>query len=203
MHEGTIADEKTHIRCKVIIEVLGKPKGHVEKALKMYVDKIKQDSDLIVLKEEFADAKEKEGLWATFTELEMVVKGIRKLIAFCFDYMPSSIQVLKPESYNLDRSLIEDFINDMQARLHDVDMIVKKQRNENEFLKKNMHTTVKNLILISLLYGSLDKENISKITGIKSEELKIFLDNMVKDGRIKEENGSYSLVKKEIENAKE
>ena len=203
MHEGTIADEKTHIRCKVIIEVLGKPKGHVEKALKMYVDKIKQDSDLIVLKEEFADAKEKEGLWATFTELEMVVKGIRKLIAFCFDYMPSSIQVLKPESYNLDRSLIEDFINDMQARLHDVDMIVKKQRNENEFLKKNMHTTVKNLILISLLYGSLDKENISKITGIKSEELKIFLDNMVKDSRIKEENGSYSLVKKEIENAKE
>ena len=203
MHEGTIADEKTHIRCKVIIEVLGKPKGHVEKALKMYVDKIKQDSDLIVLKEEFADAKEKEGLWATFTELEMVVKGIRKLIAFCFDYMPSSIQVLKPESYNLDRSLIEDFINDMQARLHDVDMIVKKQRNENEFLKKNMHTTIKNLILISLLYGSLDKENISKITGIKSEELKIFLDNMVKDSRIKEENGSYSLVKKEIENAKE
>ena len=175
----------------------------MEKALKMYVDKIKQDSDLIVLKEEFADAKEKEGLWATFTELEMVVKGIRKLIAFCFDYMPSSIQVLKPESYNLDRSLIEDFINDMQARLHDVDMIVKKQRNENEFLKKNMHTTVKNLILISLLYGSLDKENISKITGIKSEELKIFLDNMVKDSRIKEENGSYSLVKKEIENAKE
>lgn len=203
MHEGTIADEKTHIRCKVIIEVLGKPKEHVEKALKMYVGKIKQDSDLIVLKEDFVDAKEKEGLWATFTELEMVVKGIRKLIAFCFDYMPSSIQVLKPESYNLDRSLIEDFINDMQARLHDVDMIVKKQRNENEFLKKNMHTTIKNIILVSLLYGSLDKEKLSKITGIKSDELQIFLDNMIKGNRIKEENGSYSLVKKEMENAQE
>ena len=203
MQEGKIADDKTHLRCKIIIEVLGKPKEHVEKALKMYVDKIKQDSDLIILNEEFADAKEKEGLWATFTELEMVVKGIRKLIAFCFDYMPSSIQILKPESYSLDRSMIEDFVNDLQARLHDVDMIVKKQKNENEFLKKNMNTTVKDLILISLLYGNLDKEKLSKVTGIKSDELQIFLDKMVKDNRIKEENGSYSLVKEEMENAKE
>ena len=203
MHELKIADEKTHIRCKVIIEVLGKPKEHVEKALKMYVDKIKQDSDLMVLKEEFVDAKEKEGLWATFIELEMVVKGIRQLIAFCFDYMPSSIQILKPESYILGRSMIEDFVNDLQARLHDVDMIVKKQKNENEFLKKNMRTTVKNLILISLLYGSIDKEKLSKVTGIKLEELKIFLDDMVKDNEIKEENGSYSLAKKGMENAQE
>ena len=142
-------------------------------------------------------------MWATFAELEMVAKGIRKLIAFCFDYMPSSIQILKPESYILDRSMIEDFVNDLQARLHDVDMIVKKQKNENEFLKKNMHTTVKNMILIALLYGSLDSEKLSKVTGIKPEELKIFLDNMVKENRIKEENGSYSLVKKEMENAQE
>ena len=201
MQEWKIADDKTHLRCKVIIEVLGKPKEHVEKAIKMYVDKIKQDSDLIILKEEFADAKEKEGLWATFAELEMVVKGIRKLIPFCFDYMPSSVQILKPESYSLDRSMIEDFVNDLQARLHDVDMIVKKQKNENEFLKKNMHTTVKNLILISLLYGNLDMEKLSKVTGIKSDELKIFLDNMVKDNKIKEENGFYSLVKEEMKNA--
>lgn len=203
MQEGKIAGEHTHIRCKVIIEVLGKPKGHVEKALKMYVDKIKQDSELIVLKEEFVDAKEKQGLWATFAELEMVAKGIRKLIAFCFDYMPSSVQILKPESYILDRSMIEDFVNDLQARLHDVDMIVKKQKNENEFLKKNMNTTVKNMILISLLYGSLDSEKLSKVTGIKSDELGVFLDNMVEDNKIKKENGSYSLVKKEMENAQE
>ena len=203
MNEGKIADDMTHLRCKIIIEILGKPKDHVEKALKMYVDKIRQDSDLIILKEEFADSSEKEDLWATFVELEMVVKGIRKLIAFCFDYMPSSIQILKPEAYNLDRSMIEDFINDLQAKLHDVDMIVKKQKNENEFLRKNMNVTVKNLILISLLYGSLDMEKLSKVTGIKTNELRIFLDNMIKDNRIKEENGSYSLIKKEIENAQE
>ena len=99
--------------------------------------------------------------------------------------------------------MIEDFVNDLQARLHDVDMIVKKQKNENEFLKKNMNTTVKNMILISLLYGSLDSEKLSKVTGIKSDELGVFLDNMVEDNKIKKENGSYGLVKKEMENAQE
>ena len=56
MPEETTLTEKTHIRCKVIIEVLGKPKEHVEKALRTYVEKINNDSDLIILKKEFADA---------------------------------------------------------------------------------------------------------------------------------------------------
>jgi len=201
MQEENLATEKTHIRCKVIIEVLGKPKEHVEQALKMYVEKIKQDSDLIILREEFADAIQKEGLWTIFAELEMVVKGIRKLISFCFDYMPSSVQILKPESYSLNRSTIEDFINDLQARLHDVDMVAKKLKNENEFLRKNMNTAVKNVILISLLPGSLDSTKLSKISGIKEEEIQIFLDKLVEEEKIKAENGSYSLVMKEEKNA--
>jgi len=203
MAEGPIANDKSHIRCKIIIEVLGKPKEHVEKAIKIYVDNIKKDSELIVLKTDFVDVEEKDKLWSTFVELEMVVKGIRKLIAFCFDYMPSSIQILKPDEYLLSRSMIEDFTNDLQARLHQVDMIVKKQKNENDFLKKNMSSAVNNAILISLTTRNLDKENLSKITGIKMEELKIFLDKLIKDSKIKEDNGIYSLEKENIKNAQE
>ena len=188
------ATEKTHVRCKVIIEVLGKPKEHVEKSIRLYVDKIKEDSDLILLKSDFADCEEKDGFWATFVELEMVVKGIRKLIAFCFDYMPSSVQVLKPESYNLSRAMIEDFANDLQARLHQVDMIIKQLKNENDFLKKNMNAAVKNSIMMGLSFGSLDTGKLTKITGIHEKELKLFLDSMKKENKIKEENGQYSIM---------
>ena len=125
--------EKTHIRCKVIIEVLGKPKEHVEKTLRMYVDNIKDDSDLIILNSEFSEAVEKEKLYAIFVELDMIIKGIPKLIAFCFDYMPSSIEISKPEEFVMRKSSVEDLINDLQARLHDVDMTVKRQKNENDF----------------------------------------------------------------------
>ena len=131
------------------------------KKLRMYIDRIKNDSDLIILKTEFADAKEKEELWATFAELEMVIKGFPKLIAFCFDYMPSSVEIVKPEEFSMKKATIEDLLNDLQARLHQVDMIVKKQKNENEFLKHNLNKSVSNTVLISLASGSLDKQKLS------------------------------------------
>ncbi len=195
MPEEKLIAEKTHIRCKIIIEMLGKPKEHVEKTIKTYVEKIKEDSDLIVLNSEFSEAVEKEKLWATFVELDMVVKGIPKIISFCFDYMPSSVEILKPEEFSMKRSIIENLINDLQARLHNVDMIVKKQANENEFLKKNMNTAVSNVILISLASGSLEKEKLSKITGIPDKELQPFLDKLIKENKISKENEVYSLNK--------
>ena len=195
MPEEKLIAEKTHVRCKIIMEMLGKPKEHVEKTIRMYVDKIKDDPELIVLNTEFVDAQEKEKLWSTFAELEVVIKGIPKLIAFCFDYMPSSIEIIKPEEFSMKKSTIEDFINNLQARLHNVDMIVKNQKNENEFLRQNLNKAVSNVILISLASGNLDKEKLSKITGVHDKELKIFLDNLIKENKITKEGEIYSLVK--------
>ncbi len=187
--------EQTHIRCKVIIEVLGKPKGHVEDSIRDYVEKIKKDSELIVMNADFSEAAEKKGLWAVFVELDMVVKGIQKLIGFCFDYMPSSIEITKPEEFIVKKSTVENLINDLQARLHNVDMIVKKQKNENTFLKKNLGKAVSNTILLSLATGDMGMENLSRATGIAEKELKVFLDDLTKEDKIKKEDDMYSLVK--------
>src|SRR3989338_8228415 len=192
MSELEAKSEKTHVRCRTIIEILGKPKEHVEKTMRMYVDKIKQDSELIFLNVNFSDAEEKDKLWAAFVELEMIVKGIPKLIGFCFDYMPSSIEILKPEEFAMKASTIQDFVNDLQARLHTVDMIVKKQKNENDFMKRNMNAAIRNIILMSLAKNELDKEYLSKITGIKENELDIFLKKLIEEKKIKEENNIYS-----------
>ena len=195
MPEEKLIAEKTHIRCKVIIEILGKPKEHVEKTLRMYVDKIKDDSDLIILNSDFSEAVEKEKLYAIFVELDMIIKGIPKLIAFCFDYMPSSIEISKPEEFIMRKSSVEDLINDLQARLHDVDMMVKRQKNENDFLRQNLNKSVSNIILISLASGNLNKGEISEVTGIHDKELDIFLEELLKGNKLKEEQGIYSLVR--------
>tara|TARA_Y100000310_G_C20403891_1_gene678718 strand:- start:167 stop:754 length:588 start_codon:yes stop_codon:yes gene_type:complete len=195
MPEEKLIAEQTHIRCKIIIEVLGKPKEHVEKTLRTYVDKIKDDSDLIILNSNFSEAIEKEKLWATFVELDMIIKGIPKLIAFCFDYMPSSIEITKPDEFVMKKSTVENLINDLQARLHQVDMIVKQQKSENEFLKQNLNRSVSNVILISLASGSLNKEKLAKVTGVPDKELEIFLNELIKENKIKKENDIYSLIK--------
>lgn len=194
MSDEKLIAEETHIRCKIIIEILGKPKEHVEKTLRTYVDKIKEDSGFIIMNSEFTDAKEKEDLWATFVELELIVKGLPKLIAFCFDYMPSSIEIIKPEEFSMKKSTIEDMLNDLQAKLHTVDMVVQQQKNENTFLKQNLNKSVCNTLLISLAFGSQDKEKLSKVTGIPDKELKIFLDKLTKENKIRKENELYSLV---------
>jgi len=195
MAEEKLIAEQTHIRCKIIIEVLGKPKEHVEKALSMYIDKIKKDSDLIVLNSMFSEIEEKEKLYASFAELDMVVKGIPKLIAFCFDYMPSSIEILKPEEFVMNKSTVENLINDLQARLHNVDMIVKRQSSELEFLRQNLNKSVRNTILLSLASRSLNKENMTKNTGIPDKELDIFLGKLIEENKISKDEDIYSLVK--------
>jgi len=195
MPEEKLVAEKTHLRCKIIIEVLGKPKEHVEKSIRDYVEKIKKDTGFIVLNADFAGSEEKEdGLWATFVELDMVVKGLPKLIAFCFDYMPSSVEISKPEELLMQKSTIENLMNDLQARLHTVDMIVKKQKNENEFLKHNLNKAVLNVIQVALSAGSMDKGILSKVTGINEKELEVFLETLIKENKVKKENDNYTLV---------
>ena len=195
MAEEKLIAEHMHIRCKVIIEVLGKPKDHVEDSIRDYVEKIKNDPELIVMNADFSEAAEKNRLWAVFVELDMVIKGILKLIGFCFDYMPSSIEITKPEEFAIKKSTVENFINDLQARLHNVDMIVKKQKNENTFLKKNLSKAASNLILLSLTSGDMDMERLSRVTGIEEKELEIFLGQLIEEDKIKKEDDIYSLVK--------
>ena len=74
-------------------------------------------------------------------------------------------------------------------------MIVKNQKNENEFLKQNLNKVVSNVILISLASGNMNKEYLSKVTGVPDKELNIFLDNLIKENKIKKENDIYSLLK--------
>jgi polysaccharide deacetylase 2 family uncharacterized protein YibQ len=74
-------------------------------------------------------------------------------------------------------------------------MVVKNQKNENDFLKQNLNKSVSNVILISLASGDSDKEQLSKVTGIPDKELEIFLDELTKENKIKEESGIYSLIK--------
>lgn len=194
MTEPEKQGEHAHIRCRAIIEVLGKPKEHVENAIKEYVEHIKQDSELVILNEEYSEAKEQGKLWSKFVELDLVIKGTKKLISFCFEYMPSSLEVVKPEHLTMTNPELSNFLNDLQARLHNVDMIVKQLKAENDFLKLNMNAVLHNAILICLKVSRLSLEQLSKITGVEQKELELFVEKLIKENKIKKEGEIYTLV---------
>ena len=194
MAEHEKQGEHTHIRCRTIIEVLGKPKEHVENAIKEYIEHIKEDSELVILNEDYSDIKEQGKLFSKFVELDLVIKGTKKLTAFCFEYMPSSIEVVKPEHLIMTNPELSNFLNDLQARLHSVDMIVKQLKAENDFLKLNMNAVLHNSILLCLKVSKLNLEQLSQVTGVDKKELEIFAEKLIKENKIKKEGEIYTLA---------
>lgn len=147
------------------------------------------------MKETYAKLEQKGNLWCTFAELEIVVKDIESLIGFCIDYMPSSIEIIKPQEIIFKNTSMSSFLNDLQAKLHNLDMIVKKLRVEGDILKRNLNAALKNSIMIALAQKKLKKDDLSKITGIAKEEIESFLGNLEKENKIKKEEDIYYLVK--------
>ena len=58
---------KDKIVTRIVVEIMGAPKNHVEDTMKMVVEKFKAEQGLKVIKEKTAECKETENkLWATF-----------------------------------------------------------------------------------------------------------------------------------------
>ncbi len=185
----------THIRVKAIIEIIGKPKEHVEKKRDEYLEKIKEDENLMVISEKASSVRKQDDIWSTFTELELVVKGTSNLVGFCIDYMPSSIEVIKPETFNFPERTFTEFINDLLAKLHTVDMIAKQLGAENRILKENMGKVLRNIILILLQIKVNTAPLIASRSGIAEEEVKRYLILLKEEGRVEEKDGKYTIKK--------
>lgn len=128
----------TKILTRIVIEVAGFPKEHIEEVMKKIVEKIKENFE--VTKSEIFDIVELKdkmaGFWSIFSEMEIKFEDINTITIFCFEYMPSSIEILEPEELKFESSMITGFLNDVLARLHEYDMVVKNLQAENMMMKK-------------------------------------------------------------------
>ncbi|MBN1644920.1 hypothetical protein JW851_02690 [Candidatus Woesearchaeota archaeon] len=177
------------IQARTILEMLGGPKEYIEQSLKNYVAKLKKELD--ILKEDYEEAKPQGKLFSTFVELEIKFKDTLQIIDFCFEALPSSIEILAPEELRFKSNDLSDFLNDLQSRLHEADMVVKSVRAQNKVLDLNATTVLQNFIK-HLVKEPKTSEEISPFIGLRPKEVKAFADNMVKKGVIKEQDGKYS-----------
>ena len=175
-----------HIHFSAIVEMVGKPKEHVEKTLKDYIKTINEQKDIELIKEDFSEAKPVEGeMYSAFVEIELLSKGVSKIADFCFDYMPSSIEIIDPETLKYRSSDFTNFLNDLQSRLHDLDMTVKTVNETNKQLNTNIDNLLLNSIKLAIRSGHDTIEAISKSLGIAPDNLKEVM-------RIASESGVFS-----------
>ena len=119
-----------------VIELVGSPKEHVEEVMKKIVDKVKESYKLVDSKT--FDAKQMDKLWAIFSELTIKFNKIEDLIGFCFDYMPSSVEIINPNKFIVNNTDINTLLNDLVGRLHEYDMMMKNLKAVNSVMKKQI-----------------------------------------------------------------
>jgi len=183
------------IIARVIIEMLGAPKEHIEATLKDYIAKLGNDKKMEIIKQETAPAEPQEELFSIFTELDIKFDSANKLIDFCLDSMPSSVEILEPEMIDIDSNRFASTLNDLQARIHNNDMIIKTLKAKGSLLDKNAKSVLDNFIKFILKDEPKDLDFISKSMGIKPDHLKPFLNEMIKNGKVIEKEGRYERVK--------
>ncbi len=174
---------------RVIIEMLGAPKEYIETTLKNYIEKLKKDG-IKIIKETVEPAQKQKELFSTFVELDIEFEKIEELLGFCFDSMPSSVEILEPEELKMTAGVLSDYLNDLQAKLHEVDMVVKTTRAQNKVLDKNAMNVFKNFVKY-LCRDGMTTEEMSKIVGIEERQLQKFVDILVNEGKIKKEGDKY------------
>ncbi|MBD3361616.1 hypothetical protein GF358_02365 [Candidatus Woesearchaeota archaeon] len=177
------------IHTRAILEMLGAPKEYIEKTLKEYIQKLKKD--LKITKEEYEEAKPQGKMFSTFAELEIKFTNPNQMLDFCFEALPSSMEILAPEEMNFKSNDMSDFLNDLQSRLHEADMVVKSVRAQNKVLDNNATAVLQNFIKF-LCKEPKTSEEMSPYIGLSSKDVKAFADKLVEKGVIQEQNGKYT-----------
>ncbi|MFA5019560.1 MAG: hypothetical protein WC533_00495 [Candidatus Pacearchaeota archaeon] len=133
----------------LIIEVLGRPAENVALALEEVLKSIEKEDGVKLIqktthepkkiepKENQKITKEQE-LFTSFLELELEFDGLRPFVMFIFKYMPSHVEVLKPEQLTIPNTEISEIMTGVNIRMHKYDEVVRILLVEKEKLEEEL-----------------------------------------------------------------
>ncbi|MBS3163551.1 hypothetical protein J4427_02570 [Candidatus Woesearchaeota archaeon] len=124
------------ITIKAIIEIAGFPEEHVKNTMNMVIENLGKEKGISILKKNIAPVEKVTQMWSNFAELELRISNFKELNDFCFNYMPSSIEIMDPIKLNINSNEVDDLLNDLLARLHNFTMFLKNLQAENIVLKR-------------------------------------------------------------------
>ncbi len=194
--EATVREklEQGYLRINTVIEIVGAPKEHVEDTLRMVLKKLREEKGVDVLGGKVHEPKPQGPFFSTFADLEVLVKDFATLINVCFNYMPSSIEIVEPAQFRLSPLNVSDLFNDLLGRLHEVDMRLKNTNAANILLDKNLNNLLKNAVLIILGSGSKTLGELSVKIGIAEQQLEPFLAKFADEKVVRKDGHHYTAL---------
>lgn len=182
-------EENQKILARVIIEMLGTPKEHLEKTMQTFLEKIK--GELQVKKVHVEPAIEQDTYFSIFAEIEIYFPKLESIFGFCFDNMPSSIEILEPQILTFKNHALSNALNDLQAKNHQNDMLIKNLKSTNQLLDQNAMNLFRNFVKYITKEEGKSVDEISQAISIPVKEVQPFINRLVEANVISLKQGKY------------
>ena len=119
---------------------------------------------------------------------------MNELVYFCFDYMPSSVEIIEPQEHIYKAHDLTSFINDLQAKLHEANIAAKTISQKNIKLNEGFTKLLKNFVSVACFGGKTMKQ-LEILTGVTQKHLEIVIAVLIKEQRVKKKDELYVTVK--------
>jgi 7,8-dihydro-6-hydroxymethylpterin-pyrophosphokinase len=138
----------TSIKVNAILEVLGRPAENVTEALKIIVDRMKNEKELKLISNRIHEpvaVKDSDNLFTSFMEVELELPSLNHLFSFLFVYMPANIEIIHPENLSISNHDLNLMTNQLMQRIHQYDAIAKNALSEKDFVMKKLYEVAPHL----------------------------------------------------------
>ncbi len=205
-HEGVTINEKEAkllveegwIRLKAMFELIGRPKEHVEKQIEEYVKKFAKENIKIISldREQAQEAGEDEHgkYWSVVAECDLVIENMSKLWVLAINYTPSYIEVLGPKKITISDVELTHFTNELLGKLHYLNSLALLTNRELDKNRKSLKLLAMNAAVLALFSGPKSLEDISKLVGIKEEEMVKIMNELKRKGIVDIKDSKYFVV---------
>ena len=183
------------ILIQAMIEIAGSPKEFVEKTMEGMMEHLSKKEYLELKKKEVAPAEENEKIWSTFAEVEVKFDKVKDMFKFCFEFLPSNIEIEHPQSLQLRREDLSEMLGDLTLRLHKSDIVVKDTNARLKLVEDGNKILLKNTLALALEKGPLTTDEISKRTGIGNPNLQNILNLYVEKNILQKKGEKYEFKK--------
>ncbi|MEM4756337.1 MAG: hypothetical protein QW594_04355 [Candidatus Woesearchaeota archaeon] len=177
--------EAKYILARVVLEVLGRPKEHVEETRDKLLQQLKEHPQLHVVEEYIAEPKEEEDeLFSSFLELGIWFDSPKTLLDFAMLYLPSHIELLEPDAMSMPLHQANELFNDLALKLHTLNKAYQETLFENKELASTLQVVVKNAVIVALSKRPMRLEQLSKLVGVEQEGLSKIVEQLIKENYV-------------------
>jgi len=124
----------------LILEILGRPADYVKKSLEIVTEKMGSEKGVKIANKKMSEPKpiEKTDFFTTFGEIEAEFDNLNTLLLIVFNYMPSHVEIIKPNDFRIGNFDLSGMISEIIRKLHQYDEIAKRVIIERNILEAKL-----------------------------------------------------------------